>query len=164
MSDRIAIFNQGIIEQIDTPENIYEKPATRFVANFIGESNILDAVVTGIDGDNVKLGFESGNGYVKSDKFKLNDSLCVSIRPENMKLSKEKVEGFSLSGVVKEYIYVGNLIKIIVITPNGEEIKINRLNKQNLAQVGEKVYLYWDVEDAVPMKTETELFNELKKM
>lgn len=164
MSDRIAIFNQGKIEQIDTPENIYEKPATRFVANFIGESNILDAIVTEIEGDIAKVGLEFGNGYIKSDKFKLNESLCISIRPENMKFSKEKVAGFSLSGVVKDYIYVGNVIKMIVTASNGEEIKINRFNRSNVAEIGEKVFLYWDVEDAVPIKIEAESFNQLKNL
>lgn len=164
MSDRIAVFNKGIVEQIDTPENIYQKPATRFVANFIGESNIFDAVVTETDGNRIKVGFESGGGTIESNKFRLNEALCVSVRPENMRFSKERVEGFSICGVVKEFIYVGNLIKMVVTTAGGDEIRINRFSKEELAQVGDKVFLYWDMNGAVPIKTETESFNELKTL
>ena len=60
MSDRIAVINEGRIEQIDTPREIYEHPKTKFVANFIGETNLLDAMVLEMDEDKAVIGTEVG--------------------------------------------------------------------------------------------------------
>ncbi len=152
MSDRIAIINKGRLEQIDTPINIYEHPKTRFVAGFIGESNLIDAVVMNVDSEgNIKLGTEVGNAIGSSEEydFKLNDPVTISVRPENVLFSKTKVDGFSIKGVVKEHIYVGNLIKMIVVLNDGSEIKINRFNEDDLADVDEMIYLHWNTDKGV---------------
>ena len=149
MSDRIAIINQGVMEQIDTPMNIYENPKTRFVAGFIGESNILDAVVLEKENGKLTLGTEVGRAVVDEpaeDGFEVNDPLSVAIRPENMLFSKEKQEGFTIKGIVKEHIYVGNLIKMMVTLNDGTEIKINRFDEKDLVEPGEVIYLYWNSE------------------
>lgn len=156
MSDRIAIINKGVLEQIDTPQNIYEHPKTKFVASFIGESNIFDAVVEE-EGSCSRMVTESGRFLAEGGDCKAGDAVAVSIRPEDMQFSKEPKEGFSIKGVVKEQIYVGNLIKMIVQLGNGEEIKINRFDREDLAEVGEIVYLFWALEKGVVMKIENPL-------
>lgn len=155
MSDRIAIINQGRIEQLATPREIYEHPKTRFVAGFIGEINLLESMVLSVDGDTAVVGTEVGKATVKIDpkkKIKATDGVAVSIRPENMKFSKKPVEGFSIKGVVKEKIFVGNLIKMMVDLNDGTEIKINRFDTSDLAEDGELVYLYWDLDKGVVIK------------
>lgn len=154
MSDRIAIINQGILEQIDTAYNIYEHPKTRFVAGFIGESNIIDAVVISEKDGCYTLGTEVGNvlGQTDNEKLAVGDSVAISVRPENMLFSQTPVEGFRLKAMVKEHIYVGNLIKMILTLNDGTEIKINRFRAEDLAQVGEMVYLYWELEKGVILK------------
>ncbi|MDD5949860.1 MAG: ABC transporter ATP-binding protein [Lachnospiraceae bacterium] len=155
MSDRIAIINQGIMEQIDTPINIYEHPKTKFVAGFIGESNILDAVVLNCGEDGKALvGTEVGRitALDPEHKFQVNDPVAISVRPENMLFSKTPVEGFSIKGVVKEHIYVGNLIKMMITLNDGTEIKVNRFSAEDLAQVGDMVYLYWDLDKGIMLK------------
>lgn len=155
MSDRIAIINQGIVEQIDTPMNIYEQPKTKFVAGFIGESNIIDAVVLSTDGNgHAVAGTEVGKAPIldAAGKLSVNDPIAISIRPENMLFSKEPVNGFSIKGIVKEHIYVGNLIKMMITLNDGTEIKVNRFRAEDLAQTGELVYLYWDLEKGVVLK------------
>ncbi|MCR5701795.1 MAG: ABC transporter ATP-binding protein [Lachnospiraceae bacterium] len=155
MSDRIAIINQGRIEQLATPREIYENPKTRFVAGFIGEINLLESMVLSVDGDTAVVGTEVGKATVKIDpkkKIKATDGVAVSIRPENMKFSKKPVEGFSIKGVVKEKIFVGNLIKMMVDLNDGTEIKINRFDTSDLAEDGELVYLYWDLDKGVVIK------------
>lgn len=162
MSDRIAIINQGVMEQIDTPQNIYEHPKTKFVAGFIGESNIFDTVVKRILDDKVELGTEVGHISVPVADYTLGEAVSVSVRPEAMSFSKERISGFSIKGVVKEIIYVGNLVKMILEMPNGQEIKINRFDASELAQVGEVVYLNWPIEKGRAIRMENPLKNAIK--
>lgn len=154
MSDRIAIINKGVIEQIDTAYNIYEHPKTRFVAGFIGESNILNAVVLDNKDGVVTIGTEVGKARALADDkdFQVNDSVSISIRPENMLYSKEPVEGFGLKAVVKEHIYVGNIIKTILLLNDGTEIKVNRFSEDDAPDVGDMVYLYWKLEKGILLK------------
>jgi len=154
MSDRIAIINQGRIEQLDHPTEIYAHPKTRFVASFIGETNLLEAVVNSVNGEVATVGTEIGKAIVNVNPKKIHilDGIAISIRPENMKFSKTPVDGFSIKGVVKEKIFVGNLIKMIVALNDGTEIKINRFDTTELAEDGDLVYLYWDLDKGVVIK------------
>ena len=155
MSDRIAVINEGRIEQIDTPREIYEHPKTKFVANFIGETNLLDAMVLEMDEDKAVIGTEVGKATVSIDpkkKIKVNDGITVSVRPEHMKFSRTPVDGFTIKGVVKEQIFVGNLIKMMINLNDGTEIRINRFEEGELAEIGELVYLYWDLSKGIVIK------------
>ena len=152
MSDRIAIMNGGYLEQIGTPDEIYEHPKTKFVASFIGESNILEGVVTEIKNGKLTIAAESGIIEAEDHGFSINETLYVSIRPENMKYSKTPIKGFSLPGVVKDHIYVGSIIKTIVVLSNGHEIKVNRFPNSEKLKENDVVYLYWDEKGAVPIK------------
>ena len=151
LSDRIAIINQGVLEQVDTAFDIYEHPKTRFVAGFIGESNIFDAVVISQDGDTVTVGTEVGKAQASgfTGELAAGTAVSVSVRPENMLYSRERVEGFHIKGVVKEHIYVGNLIKTIVLLNDGTEVKINRFSMDDLPKEGEMIYLYWHLEKGI---------------
>lgn len=154
MSDRIAIINQGVLEQIDTPINIYQHPKTKFVAGFIGESNILDAIVLEDHDHKAVIGMEVGRGTVEDpdDSLAVNDPVSVSVRPENMLFSETPIEGFNLKGVVKEHIYVGNIIKMMITLNDGTEIKVNRFCSEDLADIGKMVYLYWELDKGVVIK------------
>lgn len=155
MSDRIAVINEGRIEQIDTPREIYEHPKTKFVANFIGETNLLDAMVLEMDEDKAVIGTEVGKATVSIDpkkKIKVNDGVTVSVRPEHMKFSRTPVDGFTIKGVVKEQIFVGNLIKMMINLNDATEIRINRFEEGELAEIGELVYLYWDLSKGIVIK------------
>ena len=161
MSDRIAVMNAGVIEQLGTPDEIYERPVSKFVANFIGESNILEAVITENQQREVCAQTETGTvtAYCKEDNqyiFKKGDMVYISVRPEKMKFSPNEVEGFTISGVVKEYIYIGLVVKSIVVLPNGQEIKISRLSGDYLPQIASVAYIYWDTKDAVIMKSDAQ--------
>lgn len=149
MSDRIGIMNDGILEQLATPAEIYEKPASRFVATFIGETNCFDGCIESITGDTLSIAIESGVVCATGVSFSDNELVCVSVRPEKMKYSYEPVEGFSLIGTVKDHIYIGSVLKTIVTLFNGQEVKIERLAGEELLKEKEQVYLYWKKEDAV---------------
>lgn len=150
MSDRIAVMHDGIIDQLATPTEIYEHPATRFVATFIGETNTYDGCVTSITDSVATITLE--NGAVKvacDDSFNILEYATVSVRPEKMRFSKTPVEGFELVAQVKDYVYVGSVLKCIVSLPNGNELKIERLAGQELPEIGSRIFPYWNVDDAV---------------
>ncbi len=156
MSDRIAVMHDGVIDQLATPSEIYEHPKTRFVATFIGETNIYDGCITRIKDGVATITLENGEVSVKCpEDFKLLEYATISVRPEKMKFSKEKVDGFGLVAQVKDYVYVGSVLKCIVILPNGNELRIERLAGQELPEIGSKCYPYWNVEDAVLIHNES---------
>ena len=147
MSDRIAIMNAGVLEQVGTPTEIYEKPASKFVATFIGETNLFEGYVKDIKDNEVSVELESGIVTGLGEGFHEKEMVAVSVRPERMKYSQEPVEGFTLEGMVKERVYVGSILKSIVTLPDGNEVKIERLAGETLPASG-IVYLYWEQEDA----------------
>ena len=152
MSDRIAILNNGHLEQIGTPEEIYEYPKTKFVADFIGESNILEGTVIEKEDNILKVKSEDGEILVQDDNFSLGEHLYVSVRLEKLDYSTRPINGFNLSGIVKEFIYVGATRKTIVQMPTGEEIKFVRFLQKNDLKEGNVVYLHWNPNDAVAIK------------
>jgi spermidine/putrescine transport system ATP-binding protein len=150
MSDRIAVMHDGIIDQLSTPTEIYEHPVTKFVATFIGETNIYDGCITSIIDGVATMTLENGNVSVACPSdFSLLEYATISVRPEKMRFSKTPVEGFGLVAQVKDYVYVGSVLKCIVSLPNRNELKIERLAGQNLPKIGSICYPYWRPEDAV---------------
>lgn len=165
MSDRIAVMNGGILEQIGSPSEIYDHPATKFVADFIGESNILEANVESVDGDSVNILIETGKAPVYGTGFSAGEMVYLSIRPEKLKASLTPVEGFSVYGVVKEHIYVGSTIKTVVALPNGQELRMSSVPGSELYPADTGLFLYWELKDPVVMHTsEEKLFNVLDQL
>ena len=167
MSDRIAVMHDGIIDQLASPTEIYEHPTTKFVATFIGETNIYDGCITRIEEGIAVMTLENGAVSVKCpEDFSLLEYATISVRPEKMKFAASPVEGFELEAQVKDYIYVGSVLKCIVSLPNGNELKIERLAGQDLPPIGSKCYPYWKVEDAVLIHNEShyifEALNNIK--
>lgn len=148
MSDRIAVMNDGLLEQLAAPDEIYEKPATKFVATFIGETNLFEGYVAKTEGNKVSMTIESGTIVGKGEGFQEKELIYASVRPEKMNYSKEPIEGFSIVGRVKEQVYVGSVIKVILELSDGSEVKLERLAGQKLPDT-ENIFLYWKEEDAV---------------
>ena len=90
MSDRLAVMSQGQVEQIGYPEDIYERPATRFVAGFIGTSNIIEAAVTGRAGDLLQLASAPGDRLLvaaPADRpVSVGETLAFTVRPEKLRV------------------------------------------------------------------------------
>ncbi len=149
MSDRIVVMNAGVLEQMGTPTEIYESPRTKFVADFIGESNLFEAVVSHEGDDALVLAAEAGTMQGKGSGFEDGELIYVSVRPEKVQCASIPQEGFTLCGVVKEHIYIGTLVKSIVVLPNGYEVKLTALAGKAFPPVGEVQYLFWKVSDAV---------------
>jgi spermidine/putrescine transport system ATP-binding protein len=162
MSDRIGIMNDGVLEQLGTPTEIYEEPATRFVASFIGETNLFDGKVEGMTNGKSKINLDYGSVEVVGKALK-EEIVTISVRPERIRISESSVEGFTLCGTVKEHIYIGNINKVMIELDNGQDIKMERLSHVDIPQVGTKVYIYWKAEEAVLLQNDGKVMNPVVK-
>ena len=131
MSDRIAVFSDGRLEQIGTPGEVYERPANEFVAAFVGTSNIVE-----------------------------RDGRRYTVRPEKIRLldEGETPQGVSAAGVVREVSYLGPVTRYVVVLDSGETLVVVRQNldmsaAQALAERGRRVRLAWRESDASILDT-----------
>lgn len=152
MSDRIAVMNEGVIEQLATPREIYNKPLTKFVAGFIGESNIFDGEVTGSCNGILDVKTLAGTMKVKGNGFNVGECIHVAIRPEYIKVSADPVEDFNLRGTIKDFIYMGTVVKTSVDMKDNTEIKYSRFEKNEDFKEGDSINIYWNPEKAVAIK------------
>ncbi len=115
MSDRVAVFNKGKIEQIGTPRQVYDEPATRFVAEFIGETNLVEGVVETVQGAEATVRLPSGVQIVSavSGSIASGQSVFLSIRPERVDLSETRSEGRNvLETEVTDSVYQGDHLRV----------------------------------------------------
>jgi len=155
MSDRIAIMNKGRIVQLGAPEQLYENPASRFVAGFIGKSNFLSGKVTAVSSDNCRVISEEGLRFVVSRTRNLNegDKVTVAIRPEKLVFIEEgeAPSGWnSLDGIVEEFIYLGDLRHYEVSVSKNDLFLIQIPSRPGIErwQRGSHIKLGWKWEDA----------------
>ena len=114
MSNRIAVFNDGVVQQLSTPDVLYEKPENSFVAKFIGENNTLNGVVKEINGNICTVDLDNNQGTVKALKININevgDKTQLSIRPERVTIDKSNSGENSFQGKIEELIYLGDHIR-----------------------------------------------------
>ena len=149
MSDRIAVMHDGILDQLGTPEEIYEQPRTKFVATFIGETNIFEGNIKELAMGRVAVRIENGVIRGCGYGFSRNEYTTVSVRPEKMKFSAAPVKGFQLEAQVKDYVYAGSVVKCIAVLQNGMEIKMDRLAGEELPEPGSIIHPWWEEKDAV---------------
>jgi len=160
MSDRIVIINKGIIEQNDTPQNIYKYPKTTFVADFIGESNIIESYITKINEEEIEA--TTLNGMIiklKKDKeYELNEKVYLMIRPENIKISNNVLKD-SIPAVVIDNTYDGAITKLVVGIQKDLELKVST-NEDNGFEEDDTVYIKMDKDEIVTIRNTK---NEKKK-
>lgn len=122
MSDRIAVFNEGHIEQIGTPHDLYEAPQTKFVADFIGETNFVSGRIEAADGNSGKVRNLSGQ---MSAPLSEGTNAVLAVRPERLHVvggAGAADDDNTLSGTVKELIYLGPSRKAIIALEDGTEV------------------------------------------
>lgn len=148
MSDRIVVMNKGNIEQIGTAKEIYEYPGTRFVADFIGEANLITAELISQREDVCEFLVEGQRleGITKNRYVKGTD-LYLSIRPENIhfvdRISERGSHNF-MKVIYKEPVYVGNVVKHITFTREGLKIVITRFTRSDESyREGDEVIISW---------------------
>ena len=154
MSDRVAVMRDGIILQMGPPLEIYDHPNCRFVADFIGESNVLEGTVTAVDGENMTVETADGVVTTQGEGFTVGEKIFISIRPEYLSVSTEPKEGFTLRGKVKDFIYMGTVIKTSMDLASGKEVKFSRFEKNENIHEGDELYIYWENGKSVPIHEE----------
>jgi putative spermidine/putrescine transport system ATP-binding protein len=151
MSNKIAVFNDGIIQQLSTPDILYEEPENAFVAQFIGENNRLSGKVIEISGDRCTVEVEGG--IVKALKVNVNEAgerTSMSLRPERVTVNPAEgsIENV-FEGTVRELIYLGDHIRTRVNVCGNDEFIIKVPNSQGHLVVNrdQKIKIGWSSDD-----------------
>lgn len=142
MSDEIVLMNGGVIEQIGSPREIFERPATRYAASFIGSSNIIDGTLS-VYGDDAILSTPGGNLRCRKPQKKMDGRVAVSVRPSDIRLTPDRADGFDLTGKIKSTRYAGDELVVILDTPCGE-ITARLSGHIDDCAAGEERYIHWD--------------------
>lgn len=157
MSDRIAVMNDGIVEQCAGPREIYEHPSTAFVAGFIGTSNIVNLRVDrSVDG-NAVMDVSEGNRIVAKSDTKVGESLQVTVRPEKIHLGAGGLgdDASMVGGRISDVVYLGSMTQIMVDLATGDSLTVHRLNDEATtteAKVGDTVTLHWAAANSFVIK------------
>ncbi len=124
MSDRIAVMSDGHVEQVAPPREIYDEPATRFVADFLGVSNLLHAVAEGPDGAGVRLRLgEEFRLLARAGDVALRGAVTCLLRPERVELDAYEQEGPNrLPGIVERVVFLGHSVQVLVRLAVGEPV------------------------------------------
>ncbi len=141
MSDRIAVMSAGKILQVGSPRDIYEKPAERFVADFIGETNFLTAMIADVANGKARATLKSGATIAATvaEGFQPKHEATVVVRPEHARLTKE---GADVSGTVENIVYFGTDTHIHVRLDSDEAFIVRQQNTRDAGRSferGEKV-------------------------
>ena len=150
MSDRIAVMNGGRIEQLGTPEDLYDRPATRFVAGFIGTTNLLSGTVVGREGGvtSVKLATGELTGTTMNG-LAAGQPVELCIRPEAITLRSVSIEeSGTLKGTVEQAAFLGTTIQYLVRTAGGEPLTVLAPKAGGRLPVGADVAVSWSPDEA----------------
>ena len=156
MADTVAVMNKGVIEQMGAPAELYENPRTTFVANFLGQSNLIEASILNRSGDVVRANMHGIDITIQAERSHASDDLgWVGIRPEKVLIGDAGEEldapGNSIpGGVVTDVSFVGVSTQYLVRMPWGQELQVFQQNTghRRLHRVGEPVELSWRPEYA----------------
>ena len=154
MSDRIAVMEHGHVLQVGTPGEIYENPTSRFVADFIGETNFLDGRILGREGPTARVGVGGLELWARAGADAPGDGLVtVAVRPEKIALSREKQPGRNtFSGKVEDITYVGKDSDYRIRLNEAVVLRVRVQNQapgvSPVASQGEAVWVGWPEEAA----------------
>ena len=160
MANRIAIMSKGRVLQVGTPQQIYEYPSNRFVADFIGNVNLFDGKLTLDEPDRCAVTTAIGDIHVGHGiSGAMGMAVAVAVRPEKISIAKTRpadVDHNLFAGRVKEIGYFGSYNTYIVVTPHGTKVKITEPNgsRHELLDITweDEVFFWWDDRDAVVLR------------
>jgi spermidine/putrescine transport system ATP-binding protein len=162
MSDRIAVMNEGRVEQLGTPEEIYDRPASPFVAGFIGVANLLPAIVEHVNGDRLSLSLPAGGRtlVLSADRaFQEGDGALLVLRPERLTVSAEKPNSEATGHVrarIRDQVFQGPVVRLALEYADNREIVIVTApqNRPSGVGAGDEVWVTWSAEDAYALPEE----------
>jgi spermidine/putrescine transport system ATP-binding protein/putrescine transport system ATP-binding protein len=156
MASRIAVMDRGAVQQIATPSELYEHPASRFVADFIGKVNLIDAKVLSHKAKLVTCEAK-GLGRLELPGAKpTGDTIAIAVRPEKLEIAsgEPKVSGvIKVAGKVRDVAYYGDTSHVVVEVKDGLDLAVNVQNdsREGGAGVnrGQRVWVHWSPDDAI---------------
>ena len=156
MSDRIAVFHRGRVEQLDTPERMYEHPRNAFVARFIGENNRLAGRLESVADGRCTVQLATGDTRIDGtlvEPVSPGGAVCVSLRPERVQIRAaghtiDARPGCCLAGSLREIVYLGDHVRARVAINGTEEFMVKRPISEAhlLPDVGASVEVFWTPE------------------
>jgi spermidine/putrescine transport system ATP-binding protein len=158
LSDRIAVMDRGRVEQLGSPEELYDRPHSRFVAGFIGTTNLLEAVVERVDGPVAVVRLADGErGLAKAGAAAGGDTVDVAIRPEAIHLEPANpgdpppsdTSGMALGGEILQSAYLGTAVSFRVRTVGGETLAVVVPRGHQRFGIGDAVRVRWHADDAM---------------
>ena len=159
MSDRIAIMNNGRIEQVGRPADIYENPANHFIARFLGEANLIDGVIESI-GDSVATLKTAGGAVFRAraePPLRVGDNAHLFVRPERVSIAPATADDDgAVDGRLVQTAFLGNILRHTVeiepgvrVTVDVQNAGVDQVRGRGAARVGETVALSWRVADGL---------------
>ncbi len=162
LSSRIAVMNNGGVEQVGTPSQVYEYPCNRFVADFIGNTNLFEATVTDTDGKRLRLTCPQVGSDLQAECNPAPATGCecwLAVRPEKIFITKDpptESDRTVLKGTVVDLGYFGNLSLFKVELANGTVLKVSAQNRERRSEHkmewDDEVYLSWDVSSVIVLQ------------
>jgi putative spermidine/putrescine transport system ATP-binding protein len=154
MSDRVAVFNDGVIQQLAPPDELYERPINSFVAQFIGENNKLPGVIEDIDGGRATVRLATGE-LIDATPVNVGGKgsrTLVSIRPERVEYVPERIPpgAHTIEAEVLEFIYMGESFRTRMRVAGSDDFIMKNRNAvgQRRLQPGERITIGWSPQDA----------------
>lgn len=152
MSDRVAIFNRGVIEQIADPKTLYDRPKNTFVATFIGDSNLLSGAITGRRDGLVSIDVAGGGTILAraGDEVAAREAFLI-VRPENISIGAKATADRSmnaLAGTVDKIVYFGDHLKLVVKLRGGQTLAV-KTRTQEAYESGQAVTLTWAPDSSI---------------
>ena len=154
MSDRVAVFNDGVIQQLDAPDELYERPRNSFVAQFIGENNKLPGTIEELDGQKALVRLATGE-LIDATPVNVREKgqqTLVSIRPERVEFKPEMMpkDAHTIGADVMEVIYMGDILRARLRVAGSEDFVMKMRNTlgQTKLTAGERIKVGWHPQDA----------------
>ena len=162
MSDRVAVFDDGRIQQLAPPDELYEAPQNSFVAQFIGENNTLEGVIREIKGDRCVVQLDDG-GLIDAKPVNVSEvgeRTRVSIRPERVEINKDRLQegAHTLKAEVLEFIYMGDIFRTRLKVAGNEDFVIKTRNAPDQVRLepGTEIEIGWLPEDCRALDAPTQ--------
>ncbi len=153
MSDRVAVFNDGVIQQLAPPDTLYEAPENSFVAQFIGENNTLRGQISELDDKRCVVRLDHGEEIdaVPVNVNKVGERTLVSIRPERVEINPDNLgpKAHTLEADVLEFIYMGDVFRTRLRTAGRDDFIVKTRNRADQVRLtpGDKIRIGWLPED-----------------
>jgi ABC-type Fe3+/spermidine/putrescine transport system ATPase subunit len=157
LSDRVAVMSRGRLEQIGSAHQLYEKPSSRFVADFIGETNFLPVRIDSVEGDRMTVSSPSIPGFRIPRPAGISglETIQLSIRPEKIVFVDEAAAmACTAAATVREIVYMGDTTRFYLQLSQGEKLVVKQHNREGvqLPGKGDQVVIGWDPANCVGLK------------